>query len=52
MKLYSLDSYNKPLLTLEVDEEDNLYTCDMSIHNPKFIVGGKKGNLFYFIRKS
>jgi hypothetical protein len=38
-------------MEVQVHNEDNLYTCDSSPTNYKFLTGGKKGNLFYLQSK-
>jgi hypothetical protein len=50
MKLFSINNSSE-IVELQVHKEENLYTCDSSPTNFKFLTGGKKGNLFYLQSK-
>lgn len=50
MKVFSIKNTSE-LVELQVSKEDNLYTCDSSPTNFKFLTGGKKGSLFYLQSK-
>jgi hypothetical protein len=46
MKMFTLDDHTE-LLEVKMGEGEALYTCDTSAINNKYLVGGKKGVLYY-----
>jgi hypothetical protein len=46
MKMFTLDDYSE-LFEVKADEGEAFYSCDSSISNNKYAVGGKHGSLFY-----